>query len=135
MNYNLKNRNLNHILKTHTQHFDEVLCGLKDFEIRLNDRKFKVGDICRLIEIVGTKQHRTCPNIENCLHLAHNNQIQNITCNEKREICSEYKEEIYSGRKITIKITAIFDISDITNDHKFDNYVAFKFKVLETENC
>jgi len=37
-----------HELKIHPQYFTEVLEGNKTFEIRKNDREFKVGDIVLL---------------------------------------------------------------------------------------
>lgn len=130
MNISLKN--INHWLSINTQHFNEALCGLKDFEIVLNvGKKFKVGDICRLIEIMGKKHFDTCLNIANCL-------LQKdgiIDCNMKREVCYGYDEKIVSGRKMTIEITAVFELCDITNDNRFDDYVAFKFKILDKENC
>ena len=39
-----------HELKTWSKYFDEVFMGRKTFEVRKNDRDFKVGDIITLIE-------------------------------------------------------------------------------------
>ncbi|MBP3040568.1 DUF3850 domain-containing protein [Bacillaceae bacterium Marseille-Q3522] len=39
-----------HKLKIHPQYFIEVLSGKKSFEIRKNDRNFKVGDTLLLQE-------------------------------------------------------------------------------------
>lgn len=39
-----------HVLKTHPPYFDQVLWGLKTFEVRVNDRDFKSGDILVLRE-------------------------------------------------------------------------------------
>ncbi|MCK0201343.1 DUF3850 domain-containing protein [Ornithobacterium rhinotracheale] len=39
-----------HELKLRQPFFDDVFNGLKDFEIRKNDRDFKVGDLLKLIE-------------------------------------------------------------------------------------
>ena len=39
-----------HILKTINPYFNDVSNGLKDFEIRINDRNFKVGDTIKLVE-------------------------------------------------------------------------------------
>lgn len=39
-----------HELKTHPEYFCEVISGRKPFEIRFNDRNFKVGDLLVLRE-------------------------------------------------------------------------------------
>lgn len=39
-----------HKLKTIQPFYDEVIEGIKKFEVRLNDRDFKVGDQLRLLE-------------------------------------------------------------------------------------
>lgn len=39
-----------HELKTWSEHFNQVFMGHKTFEVRLNDRDFKVGDTLTLIE-------------------------------------------------------------------------------------
>lgn len=40
-----------HQLKIQSKYFNDVVSGLKTFEIRKNDRNFKVGDILNLEEI------------------------------------------------------------------------------------
>lgn len=40
----------NHQLKTWPQFFEDIMHGLKTFEVRRNDRGFKVGDILELVE-------------------------------------------------------------------------------------
>lgn len=42
-----------HSLKITSKHFEEVLSGRKTFEIRKNDRDFKVGDVVKLNEYLG----------------------------------------------------------------------------------
>lgn len=37
-----------HELKVHPQFWDSLESGAKPFEVRLNDRKFAVGDVCEL---------------------------------------------------------------------------------------
>lgn len=37
-----------HELKTHTQFFEQVAYGGKNFEVRKNDRAYKVGDLLHL---------------------------------------------------------------------------------------
>lgn len=39
-----------HSLKTHKQYFRAVISGMKTFEIRKNDRDFKIGDFLALNE-------------------------------------------------------------------------------------
>lgn len=39
-----------HELKTETQYYQAVEAGLKTFELRVNDRDFKVGDMVTLVE-------------------------------------------------------------------------------------
>ena len=42
-----------HELKTETQFYQAFEAGLKNFELRVNDRDFKVGDMVTLIEVVN----------------------------------------------------------------------------------
>ncbi|MBP1047136.1 DUF3850 domain-containing protein [Enterococcus sp. BWM-S5] len=35
-----------HKIKTESEHFEQTVAGLKPFETRLNDRNYKIGDIC-----------------------------------------------------------------------------------------
>ena len=92
-----------HFLKTTPNHFNETLNG-KDFEIRFNDRDFKINDFVVLQEF-------------------------------KRIICPTHRIEQYTGREIVGKITASYNINDITEDQRFDNYVAFKLKIIKKRNC
>lgn len=48
---------VDHRLKTTPKHFYEVLSGRKNFEIRKNDRKFRIGDFVVLEEFkpIGKK--------------------------------------------------------------------------------
>lgn len=43
--------NKNHNLKTTRQFFNDIKSGNKKFEVRFNDRDFKVGDTLNLYEI------------------------------------------------------------------------------------
>lgn len=45
-----------HELKTWTEYYYEVFVGRKTFEVRKNDRKFKVGDVLILKEWDNEKQ-------------------------------------------------------------------------------
>jgi len=40
-----------HTLKTESEYFEPILSRKKNFELRLNDRDFQVGDILRLEEV------------------------------------------------------------------------------------
>lgn len=40
-----------HVLKLDSKYYDASLTNAKTFEIRKNDRKFKVGDIIKLVEV------------------------------------------------------------------------------------
>ena len=40
-----------HRLKTEKEYFKAVIEGRKPFEVRQNDRKFKVGDLLELVEL------------------------------------------------------------------------------------
>lgn len=41
-----------HRLKTHPPHFGDIVAGRKRFELRINDRDYRVGDILELAEWV-----------------------------------------------------------------------------------
>jgi hypothetical protein len=41
---------IDHTLKTLTPFFEDIENGLKTFEVRINDRNFKVGDRCILLQ-------------------------------------------------------------------------------------
>lgn len=41
-----------HILKTLPEYFQQVVAGIKTFEVRENDHNFQVGDILRLKEYI-----------------------------------------------------------------------------------
>lgn len=125
-----------HFLKITPNHFNEALNG-KNFEIRFNDRNFKVDDRITLKEFLGVKHYPTCPDIDSCRRYIRINEDEEekMNCGIERECCYDYDKEIYSGRKIIGRITAVYDISDITKDNRFDNYVAFKFEIITTRNC
>ena len=44
-----------HLLKTKSEYFNQVQLGVKKFELRENDRNFKVGDKITLLEIDENK--------------------------------------------------------------------------------
>lgn len=50
---------MTHELKCWPLYFNDISTGKKSFEIRLNDRNFKVGDTLRLCEWDPTEQRYT----------------------------------------------------------------------------
>ena len=52
-----------HFLKLQTEYFDAVLNGLKTFEVRKNDRDYRLGDTLELMCYKG-KEPVDRPNIE-----------------------------------------------------------------------
>jgi hypothetical protein len=46
-----------HRLKTWPKHFNDILCGLKTFEVRRDDRGFQVGDTLILEEYDRTRKY------------------------------------------------------------------------------
>jgi ASC-1-like (ASCH) protein len=48
-----------HKLKTLPEYFNEILTGVKTFEVRYNDRDFKVGDLLVLREFDDVTQSYT----------------------------------------------------------------------------
>ena len=73
-----------HTLKTDPEVFQATYSGLKNFEVRMNDRDFKVGDILVLRETEFTGA----------------------------EMCLNDKPLVYTCREQTKKVTYILDCSD-----------------------
>lgn len=48
---------MNHHLKINSEYFEAVLSGKKKFEIRYNDRNFKIGDSIILREITKDRKY------------------------------------------------------------------------------
>lgn len=57
----LKNELVNkmHVLKISPQYFEDVCFGKKNFEVRINDRGYKVGDRLMLFEYPSIKKRYT----------------------------------------------------------------------------
>lgn len=55
---------MTHWLKIQPQYFNEVISGKKNFEIRKNDRDFRVGDTLLLKEFIPEKQEFTGRSVE-----------------------------------------------------------------------
>lgn len=47
---------INHVLKTESQYFWDIVACQKRFEVRLNDRDFRVGNILNLCEIDNRRE-------------------------------------------------------------------------------
>lgn len=48
---------MNHDLKIDEEYFNDVKKGLKKFEIRFNDRNYRVGDTINLFEITRERKY------------------------------------------------------------------------------
>ncbi len=117
---------MTHHVKITPIHYEEIASGRKNFEIRFNDRNYKVGDIVELKEYLGKETIPTCPDRYCCDgHKYDERQGDYNPCPLGRQSCLEYTKDIYSSKSIYVKITDIFDISDVMN-----NYVAFTFKII-----
>lgn len=54
-----------HHLKTETEYYQAIERGKKKFEVRIDDRNYKVGDMVYLSEVVkGKSTGRTLPPVE-----------------------------------------------------------------------
>ncbi|MBQ7340366.1 MAG: DUF3850 domain-containing protein [Clostridia bacterium] len=117
---------MTHHVKIAPIHYEEIASGRKNFEIRFNDRNYKVGDIVALEEYLGQRISPTCPDRYCCDGLKYDERQGDYNpCPLGRQSCFEYTKDIYSGKSIYVKITDIFDISDVMT-----NYVAFTFKII-----
>lgn len=119
---------MNHHLKILEEYFQAVIEGRKPFEIRNNDRDFKVGDSCILEEFKGTKIIPECPDYYSCNYYGYiyDEDEARTKCPFNRDSCEKYSKEIYTGRRCLIKIKEIFKLDKIG----FKNYVAFTFDIL-----
>ena len=117
---------MTHHVKITPIHNQEMESGRKNFEIRINDRNYKVGDNVELKEYLGKETIPTCPDRYCCDGGNYNEKQGDYNpCPISRESCLEYIKHVYSGKSIYVKITDIFDISDVMPD-----YVAFTFKIF-----
>ena len=117
---------MTHHIKIAPKHYKEIASGRKNFEIRFNDHNYKVGDIVELEEYLGQRISPTCPDRYCCDGLKYDERQGDYNpCPLGRQSCFEYTKDIYSGKSIYVKITDIFDISDVMT-----NYVAFTFKII-----
>ena len=49
-----------HILKIRQNYFEDILVGVKTFELRKNDRDYKVGDLIHFVDIHGEEYPLRC---------------------------------------------------------------------------
>ena len=120
-----------HHLKTLTDYFQAVIDERKPFEIRENDRNFKVGDIVVLEEFIKTEHIPQCSHFEEIeREIVKDEEIEICKYNECEECrkrfqkCHDFINHIYTGRTCTVIIKDIFDISFL-----LPNYVAFTFNI------
>ena len=124
---------MTHHVKITPKHFEEILSGRKNFEIRFNDRGYKVGDIVELQEYQGYSDLQTCPDICSCaalLEIFGYDDFESHPCPIGRESCGAYRKHLYSGRSIYVNVLDVFDIGDV-----FQGYVAFSFTIRSKRNC
>lgn len=94
-----------HRLKTEQQQFLKHLCGLKPYEIRLNDRNYQVGDILILQEYIASLDYYTGQYIE-CI-------VSDVFDNARYLnagyvlLVIKYIEEIKEGGELNVKELSI----------------------------
>ena len=73
---------MTHKKKIAPTHFKEIVSGRKNFEIRLNDCNYQIGDIVELQEYFGKIKIPECRKINSCKDFQHSEkQINNYQCN------------------------------------------------------
>ncbi len=122
---------MTHHIKILPIHYEEIKSGRKKFEIRYNDKNYKIGDIVELEEFLGIEEIPSCPDKYSCEGKKYDErQGKYNPCPLGRKSCQNYTKEIYSGKRIYVKITDIFDISDIMKENIMDKFIAFTFKII-----
>lgn len=126
-----------HYLKIKPEYFQAVIDGRKPFEIRLNDRKFRVGDEIYLKEFDGCNYFLECEHLGSCSLWEEvlddcpdygEDEVLDL-CKQKRLRCGEYKEYKYTGRYCKLRIKEIFKLAGINSE--LADFVAFTFEDLE----
>lgn len=127
---------MTHYLKIKRAYFEPLINHRKPFEIRKNDRNFKVGDIVVLNELISKSYVEACKIYHACEAWE---EIENIPeygedeaidiCGRKRSYCGEYYRCTYSGCSCKVQIKEIFDLAEAG----LKNYVAFTFDILEVK--
>lgn len=118
------------------QYFDPLIEGKKPFEIRKNDRPYKVGAKVKLEEYAGKKYVPECEYYKhmNCEYYEDEDvqdgyeEAINI-CNRNRYHCGEHYLHQYTGRTCTVVIKDIFPLRLPEFDE--DEYIAFTFDIVD----
>ncbi len=129
---------MTHYLKIKRTYFEPLIDHRKPFEIRRNDRNFKVDDTVVLNEVIGKDYIPKCEHYPLC-DCEGWEKIKDIpeygedeaidACGRHRNYCGEYYRYTYSGRRCKVKIKEIFDLAEAG----LKNFVAFTFDILEVE--
>ena len=129
---------MTHYLKIKRVYFEPLIDHHKPFEIRKNDRNFKVGDTVVLNEFNGNYYVAKCEHFPAC-DCEGWKEIEGIpeygedeaidACGRERSFCGAYIRCKYSGRSCKVKIKEIFDLAEAG----LENYVAFTFDILEVK--
>ena len=118
-----------HHLKTLPNFFQAVIDERKPFEIRENDRNFKIGDRVILEEFVKTEHVQECSHYQEYINSYDEeyDECPHENCEECKARCGkchDFINHIYTGRTCLVVIKEIFDISFL-----LPNYVAFTFEI------
>lgn len=118
-----------HHLKTLPPYYQAVIEQRKPFEIRENDRNFKVGDRVILEEFIKTEHVPQCSHYQDFIN-NYDDEYDECPyknckeCKARSEKCHDYINHLYTGRRCTVIIKEIFDISFLLS-----NYIAFTFDI------
>ncbi|MBD5585525.1 MAG: DUF3850 domain-containing protein [Clostridia bacterium] len=120
-----------HHLKTMPEYFQATIDGRKNFEVREDDRGFKVGDNVILEEYEGFVDIPECPDFgKTCPPVEYDPSTEQedyrIPEDCKRRQCQGYRKELYTGRRCLVKIKEIFKLDAIG----LNRYVAFTHDIL-----
>lgn len=121
---------MTHHLKAKPEYFRATIEGRKPFEVRKDDRGFKVGDHVILKEYEGFVDVPGCPDRDWCSKgwQRPNDEEeywqQPEECREK--LCDPYRKELYTGRRCLVKIKEIFKLDGAG----LPGYVAFTHDIL-----
>ena len=116
-----------HHLKTKPEYFRAVIAGKKPFEIRKNDRDFKIGDKVILEEFLTTIHVEPCEYRNEVEYDQFYNSICRRPCDRGGK-CGDYIRHIYTGQRCLIKIKDIFNLNNAGQD--LVGYVAFTFDII-----